>query len=1073
MKLTPHSFVLVLIPSLHADVFYVDASSPDGDGSSWLQALPSLQDAITAAVSGDEIRVAPGTYKPGTERADSFTLPAGVKITGGWRGNVRILDPEANGTILSGDLQDDGTLAGNNYHVIDGLSSDQDSLLDGFTITGGNSDAESPNDRGGGITLGAASPKLRNLRFLGNRAKFGGGLHTNRPDPGAELINVSFLQNKADIAGGGGGAIYLTNSADLTFTNCLFANNSAVRSGVMNGFTSDPLFINCTFANNQSDTLGGALYGTNGTNPTLINCIFWGNTAGTGTQIQTNTITENSSNNLIEGGYAARPEAVISAEDPRFLFTNRYILTSNSPALNVGLDSANSTETDLADHPRKVGIIDLGAYELPSSAPDLVVTTLADEDDGSLEGGAGVSLREAILYGNQSLIRLPESAEEGTLTLSGGALLIERDLSIEPFQGSAGIVIDGNDMSRHFIIRNSAKVQLQSLTLINGHAPDGRESNRRGESGGSIHISGQSQVSLSACRLSENQAGNGWTAEGDGSTDLGGGASGHGGAVYCVDSVLFFSACEISRNRAGDAGSSVGPTQGSSPGGDGGGVFADLLSTLEISESQILDNQAGDGGGVTGDRVAGSGGRAGGILSANGYLTVSNCLVQGNTAGNGASVGAAGFAGDAGLGGGLVIIQHSANVTRCEFRGNRTGRGGDSGSLIRPGRGRDGGGIFSLSVPRLTISACSFFDNMTGPNGSGTTTRFSGSGGAIAMTGEGTQKQYAEIFDCLFSGNAANQLGGALDVRSDVEVLARNCTFDGNRASIVPLRAGGGGAVSVTSGGILTLEYCTITRNEAPSGLAGGCALQTNGRLIDGETLYDATLNIKSSIISGNTGGDLLGIAGSTVTNAILISNGKNLIGTGNDLLTLIDEGDQTGVTAPRLARLGDYGGLLPTAPPLMGSPAIDTGGYSTLRFDQRGFPRTIGSATDVGAVEYAVIGTSTPQSLWQYDADGDGLGWGAEQALGSDPLDSSSGLDGKFYIEPGISNNEIIPILRLEKSASAINGTIWRVLRTQDLQNFDEIYNDRSSGSVNFPQTNFQSQGRFFFVFEAGYDAK
>jgi hypothetical protein len=55
----------------------------------------------------------------------------------------------------------------------------------------------------------------------------------------------------------------------------------------------------------------------------------------------------------------------------------------------------------------------------------------------------------------------------------------------------------------------------------------------------------------------------------------------------------------------------------------------------------------------------------------------------------------------------------------------------------------------------------------------------------------------------------------------------------------------------------------------------------------------------------------------------------------------------------PLLAPLGNYGGPTPTMPPLPGSPAMDgcTNG-TTFTTDQRGYPRVLGRAPDIGAVE-------------------------------------------------------------------------------------------------------------------------
>ena len=52
-------------------------------------------------------------------------------------------------------------------------------------------------------------------------------------------------------------------------------------------------------------------------------------------------------------------------------------------------------------------------------AANITVTTATDEDNGSLGGGAGISLREAVLYGaSGDVISLP--AGTYNLTISGG-----------------------------------------------------------------------------------------------------------------------------------------------------------------------------------------------------------------------------------------------------------------------------------------------------------------------------------------------------------------------------------------------------------------------------------------------------------------------------------------------------------------------------------------------------------------------------------------------------------------------------------------------------------------------------
>ena len=71
-----------------AAIIYVDESAGgSNDGSNWGDAYTSLQSALAAAVSGDEIWVATGTYNPYDGVFDdtaTFTLKTGVELYGGF-----------------------------------------------------------------------------------------------------------------------------------------------------------------------------------------------------------------------------------------------------------------------------------------------------------------------------------------------------------------------------------------------------------------------------------------------------------------------------------------------------------------------------------------------------------------------------------------------------------------------------------------------------------------------------------------------------------------------------------------------------------------------------------------------------------------------------------------------------------------------------------------------------------------------------------------------------------------------------------------------------------------------------
>ncbi|MHC4499424.1 MAG: hypothetical protein ACYS21_09970, partial [Planctomycetota bacterium] len=173
-------------------IIYVDGlATGANDGSSWTDAYNYLQDALTAASSGDEIWVAQGIYKPDQgvgitpgDREATFQLISAVTTKGGYAG---LSEPDPNDrdisvykTVLSGDLNgnDVGDLTDpsrndNTYHVITASYTWLTTVLDGFTITAGNA----PDDEGGGMRIFNGRATIRNCIISGNSASSGGGIY--------------------------------------------------------------------------------------------------------------------------------------------------------------------------------------------------------------------------------------------------------------------------------------------------------------------------------------------------------------------------------------------------------------------------------------------------------------------------------------------------------------------------------------------------------------------------------------------------------------------------------------------------------------------------------------------------------------------------------------------------------------------------------------------------------------------------------------------------------------------------------------------------------------------------------
>ena len=353
-------------------------ASGTGDCSSWANACP-LQSALTGAVSGDEIWVAAGTYKPTTDPADrnaTFQFIDGVALYGGFAGTESLPSqrvPAAHVTILSGDIDGDdtqtpiitdlATVIGNttnSYHVVTGATSKTSpTLLDGFTITAGYAGG---SNAGGGMYSGNnSSPTLTNVIFSGNSAGFGGGMYILSNSP--ELTNVTFSNNSASTYGGG---IEIDGGVPA-LTNVTFSGNSAGSYGGGMLIASQTTLTNVTFSGNSAN-YGGGVFNYNYTWLFIRNTIFWGNTATSdGAQIYIAIGYPSVSNSVIEGGFAGTN---ILSTDPKLGtlgnyggFTQTIPLLAGSSAIDTGDDTVCSA-TDQRGVIRPQGAhCDIGAYE--------------------------------------------------------------------------------------------------------------------------------------------------------------------------------------------------------------------------------------------------------------------------------------------------------------------------------------------------------------------------------------------------------------------------------------------------------------------------------------------------------------------------------------------------------------------------------------------------------------------------------------------------------------------------------------------------------------------------------------
>ena len=277
--------LLLAASSLSATTHYVSVAStkPTPPYTNWVTAATSIQLAVDAAVAGDEIVVANGTYGSATVNTPlllrSVSGPQATLIEGGayccpcvyLTGGATLsgftlaygvtdtrLGPPGAGAYCESTsaVLTNCTLSTNFVSEGDGGGA-YGGTLNNCTLTG--NDAE----RDGG---GAYNCILNNCTLTGNYAERGGG-------GGAYncILNNCTLTDNRTLNGDGGGAY------NCILNNCTLMNNSTRFSpseGGWGGGACGGTLNNCMLSGNSSSSGGGACGGT------LNNCMLRGNGGG-------------------------------------------------------------------------------------------------------------------------------------------------------------------------------------------------------------------------------------------------------------------------------------------------------------------------------------------------------------------------------------------------------------------------------------------------------------------------------------------------------------------------------------------------------------------------------------------------------------------------------------------------------------------------------------------------------------------------------------------------------------------------------------------------------------------------
>jgi hypothetical protein len=343
----------------------------------------------------------------------AFVIPPGLKIYGGFTGteNVKPVNPNPRLTVLSGAL-DDGTSA---HHVVilADIPDDQQTVLDGLTITGGagasNRDSVTVkgypinNQNGAGLYLVNASPVLRNVRITDNRSTAkevgseevagGGGIYNLAVGGGTSsprLTGVEIYGNQV-IGDGGGGGMY-----------------NEARGG---GSVCAPELNGVTIEMNQATTNGGGLYNTT--------------TADSGGDIGACAPTIRGQSKILTNS-AANGGGVYNAGASAPAFTgveirNNTAGTSGGGVYNVGWTRPVFTDVIIERNSAgNGGGIYNGSYYLVMTGADISRNYVRTSGGGIFNASAGAVLTNVTFEGNET-----SNPGAGQANGAGGALYMD------------------------------------------------------------------------------------------------------------------------------------------------------------------------------------------------------------------------------------------------------------------------------------------------------------------------------------------------------------------------------------------------------------------------------------------------------------------------------------------------------------------------------------------------------------------------------------------------------------------------------------------------------------------------
>lgn len=228
------AFPLLLLASAgRANVVYVNRNAPGTihDGAAWATGFTAIQAGIDAAKNGDEIWVAASSY------SGSITLKGAIGLYGGFAGTEAAREarnPQANVTAVTGSPS----------AVVIPASVGPDTVIDGFTISGGTGTLIGPNTAGSRTFAGGGIFCLGSAIISGNTIS---GCYVS-----ADRVRCGGAGQYACLSGAGwGGGIYCAQGSPTIRGNVIRDNQSETGGGAIYCGSGSPLIDSNTMTGNQ------------------------------------------------------------------------------------------------------------------------------------------------------------------------------------------------------------------------------------------------------------------------------------------------------------------------------------------------------------------------------------------------------------------------------------------------------------------------------------------------------------------------------------------------------------------------------------------------------------------------------------------------------------------------------------------------------------------------------------------------------------------------------------------------------------------------------------------------------